>query len=139
MTERGNDDDDVDDWTPQHIVEGESEATDAPLLDDDDNEDDDRKDDGIDVCNDVDDRAILDMPVVFAAGTVADSSVVENDRGGPTSTTNAQRRRNSHFDDNGETSFLAYFPWTQGAGIESQKVGKIGMSMRRKEGQNNCC
>ena len=88
MTERGNDDDDdddddVDDWTPQHITEGESEATDAPLLDDDDDdEDDDREDDGIDVRDNVDDQPILDMPVVFAAGTAADSLVVENDRGG---------------------------------------------------------
>ncbi len=85
MTERGNDgdDNDVNDWTPQHITEGESEATDALLLDDDDDdEDDDREDDGIDVRDDVDDQAILDMPVVFAAGTVADWSVVENNRGG---------------------------------------------------------
>ncbi len=86
MTERGNDDDDdVDDWTPQHITEGEREAADAPLLKDDDaddDEDDDREDAGINVRDDVDDQAILDMPVVFAAGTAANSSVVENDRGG---------------------------------------------------------
>jgi hypothetical protein len=84
LTERGNkDDDDVDDWMPQHITEGKSEATDAPLLDDDnDDEDDNCEDDGINVRVDVDDQAILDMPVVIAAGTVADSSVVENDRGG---------------------------------------------------------
>ena len=63
----------VDDGTPQHIAEGESEATDAPLLDDDDDEDDVREDDGIDVRDDVDDQAMLDMPVVVAAGTVADS------------------------------------------------------------------
>ena len=54
-----------------------------PQLDNNnDNEDDDRKDEDIDVRNDVDDQAILDMPVVIAAGRVADSSVVENDRGG---------------------------------------------------------
>ena len=82
MTERGNNDDDVDKWRPQHIAEGKSEATDAPLLDDDDDEDDDREDDGIDFRDDVNDQAILDMPVVFAARTAADSSVVENDRGG---------------------------------------------------------
>ena len=82
MTERGNDDNDVDDGTLQHIVECESKATDAPLLDDDDDEDDVREDDGIDVRDDVDDQAILDMPVIVVAGTVADSSVVENDRGG---------------------------------------------------------
>ncbi len=84
MTERGNDNDDnVDNWMPQHITEGKSKATDAPLLDDDDDiEDDDCEDDGIDVRDDLDDQEILDMPVVFAAGTVADSSVVENNRGG---------------------------------------------------------
>jgi hypothetical protein len=82
LTERGNDDDDdddVDDWMPQHITEGESEATDAPLLDDDDDDEDDDREDARD---NVDDQPILDMPVVFAAGTTADSLVVENDRGG---------------------------------------------------------
>ena len=50
------------------------------------------------------------------------------------SLTNAQRLRNSCRDDNGDTSLPTYFPWTQGAGSESQKVGKIcGMLMRRKE------
>ncbi len=53
-----------------------------PLLDDDNNDDDDRKDDGIDVRDDINDQVILDMPVVVVAGTVADLSVVENDRGG---------------------------------------------------------
>ncbi len=52
------------------------------LDEDDDDEDDDHKDDGIDVRNDVHDQAILNMPIVFATGLVADSSVVENDRGG---------------------------------------------------------
>jgi hypothetical protein len=55
---------------------------DAPLLDNNNDDDDNREDDGIDVRNDVDDQAILDMPVVVAAGTVADSLVVENNRGG---------------------------------------------------------
>ena len=82
MTEWGNDDNDVDDRTPQHIAEGESKATDVPLLDDNDNEDDVREGDNIDVRNDVDDQAILDIPVVVANGKVADSLVVENDRGG---------------------------------------------------------
>ncbi len=56
--------------------------TDVPLLDDNNDDDDNREDDGIDVRDDVDDQAILDMPVVVAAGTVADSLVVENNRGG---------------------------------------------------------
>ncbi len=102
-----------------------------PLLDDDDNDDDNREGDSIDVRNDIDDQAILDMPFVVATGT---AEVVENDRGGPTSTTNAQRLRKFCLDNNGNTSLPTYFPWTQGSGSESQKVGKIcGISMRRKE------
>jgi hypothetical protein len=123
LTERGDDDDDVDDWTPQHITEGESEATDAPLLDnDDDNEDDNREDDGIDVRDDVDDQVILDMPVVFAAGTGADSLAVKNGRGG----THVHDKRST------KEEFLSRQQWGnvisnifpldpgQGAGIESQ-------------------
>ena len=55
---------------------------DAPLLDNNNDDDDDREDDGIDVRDDVDNQAILDMPIVVASGTVADLSVVENNRGG---------------------------------------------------------
>ncbi len=50
-----------------------------PLLDDNDDDDDDRKDDSIDVHNNINDQAILDMPVIIAAGTAA---VVKNNRGG---------------------------------------------------------
>ncbi len=53
---------------------------------------------------------------------------------GPTSTTNAQWSRKFCHDNNGDTSLPTYFPWTQGSGSESQKVGKIcGMLMCSKE------
>jgi hypothetical protein len=52
---------------------------DAPLLNDEDDDDDDHEDDSIDVRDDINDQAILDMPVVVAARMEA---VVENDRRG---------------------------------------------------------
>ena len=131
MTERGNNDNnDVDDWTPQHITEGKSEAADAPLLDDDDdNEDDDCEDDGIDVRDDVDDQAILDMPIVFAAGTVADSSVVEKDRGGTHVHDKCSTKEEFSSQRQWGNVILDVFPLDPGQGAEIERAKKMLLTM----------